>query len=166
MASKKDGHHQRVDYGALKALVLELASRPQGVDTNEIVERGYSIHQASMGCQRAVRAGMVFKARISHKVARYFADKEKADKLNVYDPATAPRRADKGAKIIDGVKTQFGFAPEAWAAMEPIIPEGVKVTVAPAPAPRFVAVPLLSDPKPVIRSDAFDFRKHQKPGRF
>lgn len=155
--------------GKLKKLLLELAGRPNGVSSSELVAYGYTKAQAGGGLNHLVSDGLAFSARLSHKSARYFTDKERAAAATKYDPVTSPKKADrKKAKAapIDGVKTQFGFAPEAWANAEPVIPEGVKIQRAVTPPPRFVSVPLLTDHKPVERSGAFDYKKHQKPGRY
>lgn len=126
--------------------ILELLARPAGVETSQVP--GATAQQAGRILQKLAAAGKAFSVRITHRRARYFSTKEQADAFFI--------------NHLDKPKRSRAKKPD----VELTIPDNVKHTIEKAPPPRFTTVPLLTDKPQPIRSGAYDFRQHQRSGRF
>lgn len=97
-----------------RAKLLELGARNEGVCLKEITDHGNVWERA----EELVRAGRLFKAKISHRVVRYFTDARMAAAL-----------AEKPNLTISKSVVKAGFSPKD----PPIITANTKVTICPSP---------------------------------
>ena len=144
--------------GTVEAAVYELAKRPHGVKADEVDARNRrSVWNA---IARLREQGLLFPAKVSHKVVRDFTTKEAAEAYL----ASLPAGRVKGPAKPAGVTIKpHRFETDEVREHE----DGVKVTISKAPPPRFQTVELPTMRAPcTTRKGGEDFRQWQKPGRW
>lgn len=104
--------------GDLTAAILAAAKSPAGLRTSAIP--GYSSHQVADLAGKMVRAGQLFRAKISHKVVRYFDSEAAAKALTTTKPSVSIRKR---------------LSPHsAWDDVAPAkLPEDIRVIECPSP---------------------------------
>ena len=143
--------------GKVRTAAIELAARSEGIKSEELA----ALFEKDVGWASRYLAGLterhvLLRAKLSHKVVRFFTKQKDAD---AWLTGRRPRVVSAPVSVNAG-------PPPALLPGEPIIPKGVKIQRCPSPPPRFETVPLLTDRPPVGRSGAEDFRAHQREGRF
>ena len=137
----------------LSDLIKQFASRHRGMRPADVEALGYTNSAVGNQCNRLVEKGELFRAKVSHKVTYFFTDKARADAFLEAEPKPAPKRR-KSPDL-----------PKPGGVVEATNPNNVEPQIHPTPPPRFQVLDndILS-PKPVIRSGAFDFRRHMTRG--
>jgi hypothetical protein len=116
--------------------VLQLAARPTGVGSNEVM--GCTVVQVGHAARNLVDLGRLFVARLSHKNARYFTTEPARDAFLAHRLRTVRVRANPAPVTI----------PMQWDETTPTQESpGVKVTICPGYVPRFQPIVVPGAPR-------------------
>lgn len=90
---------ERQDRTAIRAVVMELASRPSGALRTDGEAYGYSLDDMTLAFKYATNRGLLFSLRRPHGIFVYFTsaearDKYAAENLPVYDEPEAATESD------------------------------------------------------------------------
>jgi hypothetical protein len=105
----------------LHTTLESLAQTPTGFSASEVT--GYSPEQVRRAAEALVAADRLFRAKVSPRRVRYFANEKLAQGFMASRPVAAPQRMVAGSRVKAG-----------WSVDEPgLITSRTKITKAPAP---------------------------------
>ena len=116
----------------LSALILKYAAAPDGFAMTQVA--GEFSKNAHKVCGRLVTAGLIFKAKVSQYLIRFFSTPEAAKAFVIqHGGAELTRRLPRQPQPSNPVRQIFKAA-------ETVYPVNVKITRIPTPAPRYTTV--------------------------
>lgn len=123
-------------YGDLTSLIVKLATRECGCHSSNQELRDYTTSEVCNAANKLVTRGVLFKAKLAHKEARYYADQARAQQVE--------RNAAFSRKV-----PRFGKAAAAqhrhtqrldWLDADMVVTPDTVFTQCPNYSPRFQAV--------------------------
>lgn len=105
-----------------------LAARPNGVRACDAGLEAFKRHAVECALVKMVKAGELFKARISHKVARYYADQATAEREQARFSMAGQTRISRPVAV------------RLDPSLPVVVPAHVKVTMCPSHPPRYQAL--------------------------
>ena len=113
----------------LRMHCLRLAGREHGLATSEVT--GYSATQVRQAVWHLKNDGLIFSAKLSHQVVRYFSDEARAKAYQAKHgkPGAATQAAGRKLSLPPKASQRAWWPKDA----EPVITEKTKITVAPPP---------------------------------